>query len=807
MKPLFGVAAACALFGAQVRAEPFTVDQLLRQEQLGAITIDVSQRWLVVQTQARWDSAPLYDLDDAIRLALGRVQVFDLAHGGAARSLPLIEPGVGYTAGPLSPSGQRLVVFRLVGHDWELGVADLGPGQVRWLGLSPQHAVWGRTVAWRGDDQLLVATRDPAAPDTRLGLGWLAQERLPRQWAAAARGEAVMTVMGSGRYRDLRPKAPPGALVMIDLVHDQRRVLAAGDVVDLEIAPHGDQVAAIIEGQDLQPIDDTPATSGTVGRQRRLLIADLVSGETRQPCPSCDVLSRFLSWSDRGDTLLVYARTDAGPWRQGGFWRVPARGAASRLDLQGLRPVLDKAADNAELPRAAWLDGAPIVLTDGPEGRAWRRITATGAPPLVAGLADPGRIVAADPKALLLASAGAVWRVTAGGAKRLPAPATDLGTAYTPPPGERFGYTPPPPSAVVTLTPKGATRTVTDLSGRRHADLSPQDTLALVAPDRGLDVVVRRDDHGVQTVSLVPSKGSAKILMTVNAHLTKVDFTTPIAVHHKGVDGESLTSWLFLPKGSTPGRLAPLVVIPYPGDVMSAPPSSQLAPASRLLTNAQVLVAQGFAVLVPSLPYRKDREPMDGLADQMLVAVDAAAAQQPVDPARLAVWGHSYGGYAALAAAGQTSRFKAVIAGAATTNLISAYGRLGPMANAVPEVGNWTVASAGWLETGQARMNLPPWRDPGRYVRNSPVLFADKITAPVLMFYGDADKDISQSQSMFAALYRQNKNVILVTYRGEGHVVLGPGNVRDQYRRLFDFLRETIGRGLEHSEESPGARN
>ncbi|RRN63454.1 S9 family peptidase [Caulobacter sp. 602-1] len=805
MKPLFGVAAACALFGAQVRAEPFTVDHLLRQEQLGAISVDPSQRWLVVQTQARWDSAPLYDLDDGIRLALGRVQVFDLARNGAARPLPLAEPGVGYTAGPLSPSGRHLAVLRLVGHAWELGVADLETGQVFWLDLSPQHAVWGRTLAWRNDDQLVVATRNPAAPDARLGLGWLAQERLPRQWAAAARGEAAMTVMGSGRYRDLRPKAPPGELVMVDLARSQRRVLAIGDVVDLEIAPHGDQVAAIMEGEDLQPIDDTPATSGTVGRRRRLLLTDLASGETWEPCPSCDVLSRLLSWSDRGDGLLVYARTDAGPWRDGGFWRVPTRGVAARLDLQGFRPVLEKAADNADLPRAVWLDGAPVVLTDGPGGRAWRRITPTGAHTLVAGLAEPGRIAAADPKVLLLASASAVWRVTAKGARRLSSPAADLTTTAAPPPGERFGYAPPPLAGVATVTAKGAEWVVTDIAGGRHANLAAGETLAATAPSRNLDVFVRRDPHGVQTVSLVPFKGPARVLATINSHLAGVDFVTPTPVRHKGVDGEPLTSWLFLPNGARPGREPPLVIIPYPGDVMSSPPASQLPPASRLLTNAQVLVARGYAVLIPSLPYRKDREPMEGLADQMLVAVDAAATQRPVDPARLAVWGHSYGGYAALAAASQTSRFKAVIAGAATTNLISAYGRLGPMANAVPEVGNWTVASAGWLETGQARMNLPPWRDPARYVRNSPVLFADKITASVLMFYGDADKDISQSQSMFAALYRQTKNAILVTYRGEGHVVLGPGNVRDQYRRLFDFLRETIGPGLEHGDRGPGA--
>jgi dipeptidyl aminopeptidase/acylaminoacyl peptidase len=34
---------------------------------------------------------------------------------------------------------------------------------------------------------------------------------------------------------------------------------------------------------------------------------------------------------------------------------------------------------------------------------------------------------------------------------------------------------------------------------------------------------------------------------------------------------------------------------------------------------------------------------------------------------------------------------------------------------------------------------------------------------------------------------------MLLTYHGEGHVVLTPGNIADEYRRVLDFLKAQIG--------------
>ena len=73
---------------------------------------------------------------------------------------------------------------------------------------------------------------------------------------------------------------------------------------------------------------------------------------------------------------------------------------------------------------------------------------------------------------------------------------------------------------------------------------------------------------------------------------------------------------------------------------------------------------------------------------------------------------------------------------------------------------------------------------------------------PVLLIHGDLDKDLSQPQGLFAALYRQNKDAVLVTYRGEGHIIQGPANVRDEYDRVFGFLDRHLRPGPQDTPPS-----
>jgi hypothetical protein len=71
---------------------------------------------------------------------------------------------------------------------------------------------------------------------------------------------------------------------------------------------------------------------------------------------------------------------------------------------------------------------------------------------------------------------------------------------------------------------------------------------------------------------------------------------------------------------------------------------------------------------------------------------------------------------------------------------------------------------------------------------------AGRIATPLLLASGEIDgSHAGQAEELFSALYRQNKDAVLATYWGEGHLLASPGNLRDLYRRAFAFLDQHLG--------------
>lgn len=167
-------------------------------------------------------------------------------------------------------------------------------------------------------------------------------------------------------------------------------------------------------------------------------------------------------------------------------------------------------------------------------------------------------------------------------------------------------------------------------------------------------------------------------------------------------------SWLYRPL-KTGDRKPALIVIPYPGEPAYAP----VSPEDGVTSNVQLMTAAGYAVLIPSLP-RPDRrgEPAIGMADDILAAVDAAASLDVFDPNRVVLWGHSFGAFAAVAAATQSDRFSAVIAANGPYNLLSAWGQFSLTPSLSPADGLPVRSRAGWVETGQGVSRLRPSRMP-----------------------------------------------------------------------------------------------
>ncbi|WP_313454636.1 alpha/beta fold hydrolase, partial [Brevundimonas sp.] len=238
----------------------------------------------------------------------------------------------------------------------------------------------------------------------------------------------------------------------------------------------------------------------------------------------------------------------------------------------------------------------------------------------------------------------------------------------------------------------------------------------------------------------------------------------------------------------------PVIVVPYQGESYPDPPWWMRRESTSLSMAPQLMVAAGYAILVPDLP--PTPEPADGLAHRILSVVDAAAAEGLVDPERIGLWGWSFGAWSAVMSAAQSPRFDAVVALNGPMNFSTVIGDVGSTLRLDGGHALAAAASARWLESGQAEMRDAYWQAPDRYRRNSPFEQADRIVAPTLLVVGEYDLMLGQSEQLYGALHRLNRPVALTLLIGEEHGLRSPGNIRlyyDQIRNWFD--RYLMGSG------------
>ena len=791
---------ACALFlGSAAQAHPFTIHDLLAQQRLGEVTASPDGRWLTVATTDPVTQVRRWDLDGDSDMTVGQIVLFDLARPGPPRRLA--DPGGrGLTPGPYSPSGRRIAVLGAKDGAVEVGIVDLATGALRWTGVRPITGDMGRSMQWRSDDELVVAVLDSGAPTPTRGFQASIRTRMNGQWDKTTGGAVGLTYFGSGRYLSRIAQPVYGRLVTVSATGAATRDLLPGDIIDLEVSPDGARAAVLVGAETIgAPVSGPVSLADRMARRTRLLVVDLTDGATWEPRPDEDIATGLISWSPSGRQLLFYARSKDGLWTQGRYWRAAVQGqTVTPLTTAGVEGVVETSPYGSLLPRGAWMGETPATLAR-PVGTSavpsWRLWAAKGPFALEEGLpAGPHNLEATSPTSAVFSAAGRLYRVALDGR------ATDLGEGAAIAAGggsERLRFNARPSlteARFLAGRPDAAIPLRLDPSGRRVALAPPvpagEDVLALAA---GRAITHARNAHGVETVRWRAANAAPRDLVVINAQLSDVDFVTPRPIHHVDRNGKALTSWLFLPPGLPADQRAPLVLLPYPGRNYPQPPREHAPPSPYAYANPQLLAGAGFAVLIPSLPVEPDREPTEGLADRVLAVAEAAQTQgQPVDLTRMGVFGHSYGGYGALVLATQSPRFKAIVASAANSDLASHYTRRSLWGGLFPDVGSGFNLNAAWAETGQGRMGVAPWQDPGRYVRNSPLYHAGQITAPVMLVQGGLDANPGQALGMFGALLRQNKDAQLLSYNAEGHALATPANQADEWTRVIAFFRETL---------------
>ena len=299
---------------------------------------------------------------------------------------------------------------------------------------------------------------------------------------------------------------------------------------------------------------------------------------------------------------------------------------------------------------------------------------------------------------------------------------------------------------------------------------------------------IKFETSGTGRLFTEDAAGHEETLFPEVAQLAAIEEPRYLELNYTALDGSKQYAELILPYGYVPGTKYPTVVWVYAGDVNTGP-NDRVKRDEDSFLNLMLLTGHGYAVLIPSMPLSPTEVPSDPmlhLNDGVDPAVDRAIALGVADPDRLALFGHSYGGYSVFGLVTETHRYRAAVASSGLSDLSAMY--LDFDARYRYDHPNEAAFAPYSTESGQFRMGVPLWSEPDRYIRNSPVFAADKIDTPLLFIDGALDIGEIQNQEMFTALNRQGKRAEYVCYLGENHFIKSPANILDMWDRIFKWL-------------------
>lgn len=282
-----------------------------------------------------------------------------------------------------------------------------------------------------------------------------------------------------------------------------------------------------------------------------------------------------------------------------------------------------------------------------------------------------------------------------------------------------------------------------------------------------------------------------------NLNITDLDFSNSKEVSHtNSFQGEyawgnaelisftnaknkSAQGILYYPANYQKGKKYPMITYVY--EKLSDRFHRYTVPSKTNYYNTSVWQQAGYFVLKPDIEFIAG-DPGISSAKTLEHAVAAVIEKGDVDPSKVGLIGHSWGGYQAGFVPTQTDIFAASVAGAGLTNFISMYLAITPAFGGSPENNHFEIS--------QERMISPPWKSPDNYIRNSSVMNVESLNTPILFEVGDNDMNVNWRQGIeyYNAARRAGKQFVLLVYAKEGHGVRADKNASDYQQKILKWF-------------------
>jgi dipeptidyl aminopeptidase/acylaminoacyl peptidase len=268
---------------------------------------------------------------------------------------------------------------------------------------------------------------------------------------------------------------------------------------------------------------------------------------------------------------------------------------------------------------------------------------------------------------------------------------------------------------------------------------------------------------------------SARIDGTDEHQLTHVedDFTKEVALgkserlQFTSADGTPIEGWLLYPYGYRPGTTTkyPLIVAnhggPHSADGYGFDFKNQYFAANGyfvLQVNFRSSTGYGEKFLWATWGAWGTKDGQDVMA-----GVEYVLSKHPIDRTKVAVMGHSYGGFMTNWLITQyPDRFAAAASGAGIANWTSDY------------------ANSDIPRTKETEFWGPPSDPKARetMIRQSPITYANRIKTPTLFINGEIDKRVpfSENEQLYVAIKKNGVPAKMIQYAGQPHGIAGSWN-------------------------------
>lgn len=818
--------------GAQV-PRPMVVDDLFSLSELGDVTVSPDGQWIAatITRPGTANACPTCNYK-----ATGDVWLIDRRTGDRRSLTNGAEDGSSSWLPVWSPDGKRLAFvstkaeggeprggnnIRL--YTWEGARGTLSRQSDRgiYLQIAIQvPATPTRSITWLNETTLLAAL---------LPVGTSAEEQIlywrrgvgdaMRAWTKWKEGmEPTASVLESGGPAAALPTV---SLERIDVVGRTSRTVAEVPRWDLWDLRLGIQVQVSPDLRSAAVL----AIAGTMDMRADREITDAIRtyragiAALDQPKPFVwaamkadqeHVDGQLLGWAP--DSTAFAVSEESTPGHPGGR-RVVLRVSAADGSVRDVTPpamTVDKAVwtADAQLLARARPAGGDASLASKPSRWDWWRLGGTGEPRNVTASMPrvPSRLHPAGAQGSFIGVAdGAIWAIGAGGDAPTRATAGGL-----------------PANASLTLLPSspgsnridvlvggrvndGATLAHVALSDLSDADSAtinpipfPTATADFADGDPRKGTLVFRDETPGGTVLWATDGrgGNATKRLSLNEHVAGIAEGRRLLIPYRGADGNPLQGLAILPPNYVEGRRYAVATWVYGGLVVRDTSTGIASKSSTRPLNLELLAGHGYVVLIPSVPLPSaggKGDPLIEIPKGVMPCVDKLVEMGIADPDRLAVLGHSTGGYTTYAVVTYTSRFKAAVAMSGHPDLVSLYAQMYP-GERMSDRAHEGLATVSFDESVPLNLGGSPWNDLWRYMRNTPIAYLDRIRTPLLIVHGDMDgAPIQQGEEAFMGLYRLGRRARFVRYWGEGHVVSSPVNVRHLWTQIFDWLDTNVG--------------